>query len=193
MMAGVTGTRAVIAAVGVALVLGVAACSGSDPEPRIAPPSSSAPGSPSTSPAASQTAPTMPPEARGTDAKAAEAFVKFYWEMVNYAQRTGDVEGLKSLGPDCGGCDAGIGFITSVYGKGGSIHGGVGRLTKLTTGFIGKNHERAVVRCHVVTTKQNVDLPGTKHDKSFSGGDQPFQFLLDPVDSGWVVTFMGAQ
>ncbi|WP_343910899.1 DUF6318 family protein [Nocardioides aquiterrae] len=191
-MADVTGTRAVIAAVGVALVLG-AACSGSDPEPRLALPSSSAPSTPSTSPASSQTAPTLPPEAKGTDAKAAEAFVKFYWEMVNYAQRTGDVGALQALGPDCGGCDAGIAFITDVYDRGGSIRGGEGHLTKLSTGFIGKNHDRAVVRCHVVTTEQNVDLPGTKHDKTYSGGDQPFQFQLDPVESGWVVTFMGAQ
>ena len=40
----------------------------------------------------------MPAAAKRHTAAGAEAFVQFYWEMVNYAQRSGDVDGLRVLG-----------------------------------------------------------------------------------------------
>lgn len=187
MIADVTGTRAVIAAA--ALTLALAGCS-DDPEPRVADPT---PTAPSTTEASGPTPPEMPEAAKGTDAAAAEAFVKFYWEMVNYAQQTGDVDALQELSSKCVGCDAGIASIERTYSQDGSIVGGDGRVVALDTGFIGENFERAVVRCVVVSREQTIDLPGEKNDKTYGGGRQPLRFILDPSGDAWVVRSMGAQ
>ncbi|WP_395696242.1 DUF6318 family protein [Nocardioides sp.] len=179
-----TGTRVVIAVVG-ALVLGVTACSGSDPEPRVAPPSSTST-SPTTSP--SPSAPTMPAAARGTDAASAEAFVRFYWEMVNYAQATGDVAGLRLLGDKCIGCDAAIKFIQSSYEGGGRIIGGVGRPAKFQTVFVTEQGKRwASTEYRVKTTSQRVDRPGEHHDQTYPGGLTDVRMYLEPTNGAWLV------
>ena len=116
-----TGTRAVIAAWG-ALLLGVTACSGSDPEPHVAAPSSSAPSSPSTSPAPGTTAPTMPAAARGTDAAAAEAFIDFWFEALSYGMSTGNTSVVREVSDaDCRSCQALIDQIKTLYSKGGKV------------------------------------------------------------------------
>ncbi|MCB0896707.1 MAG: hypothetical protein H6529_07170 [Nocardioides sp.] len=180
-----TGTRVVIAAGALTLLLGAAACSSDDPEPRVAPPSSSPP---TTTPASSPTAPTMPPEARGTDAAAAEAFVKFFFEVVNFAQRTGDVSVLKTLGFRCGGCDAGVDSISSTYSHHGHIEGGEGRPAGLETGFLQRaSGDWAVVECTVVTSKQFVDQPGKDNDKRYPAGKTDVRLILQPRSDAWVV------
>ena len=187
MIVSVTGTRAVIAAV--VLTLGLAGCS-DDPEPRVAPPT---PTAPSTTGTSVETPPEMPDAAKGTDAAAAEAFVRFFQDAVNYAQRTGDVELLRRLGLKCGGCDAGVNFIQDAYEGNGTITGGDGSLVGIDIGFVGVRNERAIVDCIVVTTKQTVDLPGSEHDAVYPAGRQPIRFILDPADPGWVVRYLGAQ
>ncbi|MGY2704174.1 DUF6318 family protein [Nocardioides sp. HB32] len=183
-----TGTRAVIAAVGVALALGVSACSGGDPEPRVAPPSTSPPTSPSTTPASDTVPPTMPPEARGTDAASAEAFVKFYWEMVNYAQATGDVGGLKELATKCNGCDAAVEFVQESYDGGGRIIGGTGHLSSFKTVFVAMHGSSwAAVECRIRSSSQTVDKPGTSADKSYPGGLTDVRLYLEPTDGAWLV------
>jgi hypothetical protein len=134
----------------------------------------------------------MPAAARGTDAAAAKAFVKFYWDTVNYAQVTGDVDELQGLSDACTGCDAGIRFIRDVYDQHGVISGGRGRLVDLETGFVGRGHSRAVVTCEVISTEQQIDLPGTSGDETYAGGRQPFQFMLEPRGLSWAIVFMGA-
>lgn len=190
MIGSVTVARVVIAAVLVAL--GVSACSGSDPEPNFAPPSSSAPSDPSTSPVSGPTAPTLPPEAMGDDAAAAEAFVKFYWETVNYAQETGDTAELEGLADRCKNCDNGIEFIEGVYSGGGAIVGGEGTPRRLDTSFTKLQGDWwAVVDCDIMLTPQDVDQPGTKNDEHFSGGKQEIRMYLQPVEGSWVVRTMG--
>jgi hypothetical protein len=188
MIGDVTGTRAVIATVVSLSVLSLGGCSGDDPEPRIAPPGSSAPTSPSTTPASGPTEPVMPDEARGTDARAAAAFVKFYFEAVNYAQETGDVAALKRLSVKCAGCDAGVRSITDTYHNNGEIRGGTGSVHELQTGFIHrKPTDWAVVQCSVFTSPQIVDLPGTHDDRRYPRGHTDVRLLLEPHEGAWVI------
>lgn len=187
MIADVTGTRAVIAAA--ALTLALAGCS-DDPEPKVADPT---PTAPSTTEASGPTPPEMPEAAKGTDAAAAEAFVKFYQQTVNYAQQTGDTDALSKLGLKCRGCDAGVEFIVDVYDKDGTISGGDGRMVDFDIGFVGDENERAIVDCVVVTSEQRVDLPGTSQDDVYPAGRQPIRFILDPMGEGWIVRSLGAQ
>ena len=167
-------------------MLGVSACSGDDPEPKVAP--STAPTSPSTTAASDPIAPTMPPEAKGTDAAAAEAFVRFYWEMVNYAQETGDVDGLQGLARKCIGCDAAVKFVVESYSGGGRILGGTGRTGSFKTVFV-KMHggSWASVECRVKTDPQKVDRPGTSEDTTYPGGLTDVRLYLEPTDDAWLV------
>jgi Family of unknown function (DUF6318) len=189
MIGPVTGARAVVAAA--LVVIGVSACSGDDPEPRLAPSESSSPSAPSTSPASGTTAPTMPAEAVGTDAAAAEAFVRFYWEMVNYAQETGEVRELAALGKKCSACESGVATVVDTYAGDGAIRGGDARLVELETSFLVRSGDDwAVVECDLITTEQVVDLPGKSRDERFSGGRTPIRVILEPVNGVWMVRSM---
>ena len=109
MIGTVTGARAVIAAV--VLLLGVTACSGDDPEPKVAPtPSSSAassdPSDPSTSPVAAALGP--------------EETVRAWVEAQNEALASGDSTAVRALAsPNCTSCDGLIDPIDEVFSNGG--------------------------------------------------------------------------
>ena len=137
MIVGVSRTRAGLTAAVAISTLALLGCSDDEPEPKFDPPSSEAPASPSTTAASGPVAPTMPATARGTDAAAAEAFVKFYWVMVNYAQATGDLSGLASLSSkECAACRAGADSLREIFAKGGQIVGGGGDVSVIDTNFI---------------------------------------------------------
>ncbi|MDI6911311.1 DUF6318 family protein [Nocardioides sp.] len=194
MIVAVTRSRTVIAALCVVSVLALGACSGDDPEPRFAPPSTSAPTSPSTTAVSGPVEPTMPAAAKGSDAAAAEAFVRFYWEMVNYAQATGDVAGLKALATRCINCDNGIDFITNAYDKGGQIRGGDGTVSRLETHFVKRTDGWwAITECHVALTEQVVDLPGDAHDEHYGGGSSDIRLYLQPIADGWTIRSVATQ
>ena len=123
-----------LAVVGLVAALTLSACSDDDPEPRFEPSSSSAgatetPSSPTTE--TSETSetkpaePTLPPEAQEATKEGAEAFARFYWAVVNYAQETGEVDLLRTLDREsCGGCRGGVQSIDRVYSQGGRMFGG---------------------------------------------------------------------
>ncbi|WP_457207847.1 DUF6318 family protein [Nocardioides sp. P5_C9_2] len=104
------------------LPLLLAGCSEDEPTPQIP--------DPTASPSAVETdtgpvEPTLPPEAEGDGKEAAEAFVGHYFDYINYAQTTGDVEGLLALGlASCNACRGGVEFISKIYKRGGSNEGG---------------------------------------------------------------------
>lgn len=186
----VNRSRTALTALSMISALALGACSGDDPEPKLADPSPSAslPSSPSTTAVSGPVEPTMPAEARGTDAAAAEAFVKFYWEMVNYAQATGDVAPLQSLGTKCINCDDGAGFIENAYSKGGEIRGGNASVRRIETRFVKRSDSWwAVVECDIKLTPQTVDLPGTAQDQHFEGGPVDIRIYLQPISSGWTI------
>jgi hypothetical protein len=105
MIGSVTDARAVIAAV--ALLLGVTACSGDDPEPIIAPtPSSSAPSDPSTSPVSAALGP--------------EETFKAWVDAYNQALETGDTSAVEALSTtSCRTCRNAITPVERVYADGG--------------------------------------------------------------------------
>lgn len=111
-----------------ALVLSVAlvlsGCS-DDPEPKVAPKPSAAAlsSSPSTSDAAPE--PTIPLGATENTAKGAETFVRYWIDLVNYAQETGDVAALERATDErCTACRGVIKAISEPYDGGGRIDGG---------------------------------------------------------------------
>jgi hypothetical protein len=128
------------AAVGVAALLLAVVVSGcEEDEPSTSPTPSSSPSEPeSSSPSEPTTTdtgpvePTLPAEATPETKAGAEAFVEYYWDVVNYATFTGDVAKLKRLDqPSCQGCKGGIRFLEHVYSSGGRMVGGEYRVVRL--------------------------------------------------------------
>jgi len=195
MIGGVNRTRAVIAALSVIPVLLVAGCSDDEPKPKFDPTPSVSPTSPSTSPAGGSARPSLPADAQGTDTAAAEAFVEFYWQTVNYAQATGDVDALRRLGDDsCKACQGGVEYLEEVFAADGQISGGDGVVkiresTLLPDGDVSE----AVVKFTLTSTPQHVEYPGTEKDKDFPGGRTTMNALLAQTAAGWVMQSWGAQ
>ncbi|GAA4096118.1 DUF6318 family protein [Nocardioides kongjuensis] len=69
--------------------------------------------------------PQLPAAAKEASEAGARAFIAYYWDLINYAQVTGDVKALRSVsGPHCNGCKAGIRGVRELYAEGGHIEGG---------------------------------------------------------------------
>jgi hypothetical protein len=195
MMLVVTRTRTVITALTLVSVLALGACSDDDPEPKFAPtPATSAPTSPSTTAASGPTEPTMPAAAKGTSPASAEEFVRFYWEMADYAQATGDLEGLRSISdPGCRACQQVLDFLRSVERRSGVIRGGATELSAVSSAPVGDDGERRVVRFNLTSEKQTVDLPGSAQDETYPAGTVAAEAVLRSSDTGWVIEYWGEQ
>ncbi|MGZ6744997.1 MAG: DUF6318 family protein, partial [Nocardioides sp.] len=121
-----------------------------------------------------------------------EAFVKYFWDVVNYAQATGETRTLTGLGPKCASCEAGASAIRQVYDHGGRIIGGEGRLVGARYGFVNnEGHRRSIVTCTVISTRQVVDLTDSR--KVYPASSLSYQFLLDPAANGWAMVTFGKQ
>ena len=175
-----------------ALVMGGSACS-DDADPEAAPPDPPTPAV-STTPASGPVAPTLPPEAEGDDAAAAEAFVRFYWEMADYAQATGDVSGLGRLAAaECIQCTAGQEFVSDVYARGGEIRGGTTSPTNPKAVALNANDGAAFqVRMKLRTERQVVDLVGEKDDTIHPASTVSMQMVVERAGQRWVVAFWDA-
>lgn len=120
------------------LLLALAGCSGDDPEPKFEPTPSSAPTSASVDPTQSPTGPvepTLPVDAEADTKVGAEAFVRYWIELVNFAQATGVTAKLERLNDmRCSGCRGVTDAIGTAYETGGRIEGGewsAGRMREL--------------------------------------------------------------
>lgn len=108
--------------------LALSACNGAD-DPAD-PTSSSTPSGSATAPSTAPpvetpTEPALPKAATKATEAGARAFIAHYWDLINYAQVTGDVKRLKAAsGPNCAGCSAGILSVRNLYRDGGHLQGG---------------------------------------------------------------------
>ena len=181
-----------------ALACVVAGCGGGEGDPGgSSTPSvtvSESPTAPSTTGAAGAVAPTLPPEAAGEDAAAAEAFVRFYWEMADYAQATGDVSGLRRLAAEkCLQCAAALEFVEDVYARGGEIRGGASTLSGLRTVPLSRENGSAFqAQMKLRTQRQTVDLPGSRDDTTHSPGEVSMQMVVERDADQWVIAFWDA-
>lgn len=116
------------AAVALAAALVLSGCSDDDPpDPPASPSASGTPTAPSSSATATAppTQPALPEAATKATEAGARAFIAYYWDLINYAQVTGDVKALKKVSArNCSGCSAGLEGISDVYRKGGRVEGG---------------------------------------------------------------------
>lgn len=119
--------RAALAASVAALAL-LGACSDDDPSPGD--PSSTwtptgKPETPTSDATEKPTEPALPEAATKATEDGARAFIAYYWDLINYAQVTGDVKTLKRVSaPNCRGCAGGITGVEDLYQDGGHAEGG---------------------------------------------------------------------
>ncbi|GAA1542891.1 DUF6318 family protein [Nocardioides humi] len=114
-------------AAALAVLLALAACT-DDSAPRDPSSTWSPTGTmetPSSNAGQTPTEPALPDAATQASEDGARAFITYYWDLINYAQVTGDVKALKAAsGPNCEGCKAGIHAIREIYKGGGHITDG---------------------------------------------------------------------
>ncbi|KQZ67039.1 DUF6318 family protein [Nocardioides sp. Root151] len=109
------------------LLASLAACADDDSGASPSDPDSStttASTSPTTepSPTVTDTGPSIPTDAQGTDEASAKAFVRFYFATLSEAMQTGDTEALRQLATKkCKTCRTVPARIRNVYSKGGSL------------------------------------------------------------------------
>lgn len=176
MIGPVTDARAVIAAA--ALLLGVTACSGDDPEPIIAPtPSSSAPSDPSTSPS-----PT--PEVSAEDEQA--AFLEKVVDELSAALSSGDADQFLSLAsPDCQNCRVMAENLESAYADGGHIEGG--RWVVARSSYTGEEPLGAIWNLDVRSARERWYDSSGELVKIVRGGVQRFGVALVASGDTWQV------
>ena len=111
-----------------ALLVLLAGCGG-DPKADPSPTPSETPVSPTPSP----TAPTMPAAAAENSKAGAIAFVRYYIELINHLQRTGDSAPLRQAAlPTCKSCKSVIRAAEGIYATGGHVEGGAWSITDIT-------------------------------------------------------------
>lgn len=119
--------RHAFAAALIAATLLLAACS-DDGDPPSTEPTRTPSGTLDTPSPTAEPTPTEPPlpdaATKATEA-GARAFITYYWDLINYAQATGDVKALRRVsGKNCRGCQGGIEVIDEIYDSGGHAVGG---------------------------------------------------------------------
>lgn len=189
--------RSVSVVVGLLLLLsGLSACDSTNPSPAPLPSASasataSGTPSPSSSPkpttTAAPTAPTLPPEARGTSAKSAKAFVRYYVKLVNHAIATGDTGALKSISNSkCESCSAVVSRVEKVYSAGGRIKSTGWTLRSISL-VPGQPAKMPIVDVGLVLPPQSVVRRHGARSKKFDGGRLPATFHLTRRGDEWIV------
>jgi hypothetical protein len=132
--------------------------------------------------------PTLPAEAQGTDAAAAEAFVRFYWEMVNYAQATGDTATLGQLADEsCSACTSGIEGIEKTYREGGSISGGGVSVSRAKAKQISSREGVSFIVAARTRVEPQVVRGVDGKSQEFPGGESALQFVVRALAGDWTV------
>lgn len=173
------------------LSLALAGCGGDDEiEPKM--PESSSAASTSTAESPSPTKPVepnLPPEAEGDDAAAAEAFVRHYYDYVNYAQATGDTKGLQGLAlQSCVPCDGAIEGLQRIYDKGGSVSGGQYSVRSLEVAgprHLGNQARAYAVKVRVHNQAQGVTGTGTKLDRRYPASTTSVELRVVRDTKAW--------
>jgi hypothetical protein len=184
-MARVSRRFAVLCAALVMGAPGLAACS--DDPPAASPPPSASPSATASSTAPSGP-PTLPPEARGTTPEAAEAFVRYYVSLINYATVTLDTRALKRVSqPDCSTCQLIFNISQNMKAAGRSYEGGQWTIAELQPLPAPRGHRQ--VRALIRVAQLSV-LSADGSTERVSGHDTSYVFDLVKRAESWSVARM---
>ncbi|MEQ6900300.1 DUF6318 family protein [Nocardioides sp. YIM 152588] len=179
--------RPTTAALVAAATLLVGACA-AEADPAPTPPSASAAPPPSTAtPDPGPVEPTLPAAATRNGKAGAEAFVEYYWEVVSYAQASGDTTRLEDLHAEaCSLCTGAVQWIDRIYGSGGHINGGKHTVLTASATPSPSGSGRWVVASEIHATATRVaGAPGRngRYDKA----DMAVTQILEHTGTSWRV------
>lgn len=178
------GTSLAAAALPFALLAG---CAGDDPQPRFPEETAS---SPTEASSPEPTEPTPPPAMEGDDEAAAEAFVEYYFDLLAYAQATGDIAPANAIAlRDCAACAGALKGVKDTYESGGSIEGGDFSLSGIQVdqqGAFANGGRSFAATARVDTTRQVIKGSSNKSlNGVYPAGHQRIQFLFAHSEDGW--------
>lgn len=176
------------------LVTVLAGCSGqSAPEPAQpeTPPSASDSASDEPSTAAPSPSvegpPEMPEVAEGPSRRSAEEFVQYTIELLNYTNRTLNAQPLRRISSDeCAACSAISDDVEALREAGGSLEGGLWRLSQADAIGVTVNKVQLVQAVVEIAPQKVRDGDGGKAT-SYGGGRAFYDFRLMRSGSDWVV------
>lgn len=159
----------------------------SSPNTTLSPVAVGSPTGPVTDGASGLTRPVMPAAAKGINEKGAEAFVRHFWETVNYAQQTGDSAALQALSGDgCKTCEAGMASISGVYDQGGRFLGGDIEARSIDATIMQAGEQQiAEVTVDVTQDAGTVEYPDRSQKTKAASFDE--KFLLVALEGVWFV------
>ncbi|MDH2415214.1 DUF6318 family protein [Nocardioides sp. CER19] len=131
----------------------------------------------------------MPDAAKAHTKAGAKAFVEYFWQVVDYAQATGDTPAITALSlGGCKGCEGGARSIEKVYAAGGSIRGGQTRPSRYRVEWLKAGKlQLAYVTIDLRFSNQTVDMPGSANDKTSGGSHARDRLELLATHDGWKV------
>lgn len=170
--------RSLVGALAALLLL--AGCGG-DPKADPSPSPSTAPVSTTPSP----TAPVMPAAASENSKAGAIAFVRYYIELINHLQRTGEHALLDSASlPTCKSCNSVTRAAGAIYSAGGRVEGGAWSISSVSASQPTANLWQVTVEGRLAPSKV-VNGPSSVPTAG-SGGKANGQFFL-AFHGGWKV------
>lgn len=194
-MTGSFVRRSVAALGAIALVTALSGCtddSDADADDGNSP-SASVNNSPTPSASASpDTGPTEPVAPKGMaepTKRGAELLVRYYWEVVDYAQWTGDVRTLKTLAnPNCSVCDDTVRGLRGIYENGGFLKGAKHHLSNFhSVKFRTQDRDTFRVDATLTRTRQRGRASTGAKLESVPKSESEVFFLLSPGTRGDLV------
>jgi Family of unknown function (DUF6318) len=178
--------RSVAVLAGLLLSGGLVGCD-SNPSPAPLPSASSTPTT-SQSASPSATPPTLPAAAKGTSAKAAKAFVRYYIDAVNFALRSGDTTALTmASGRSCSSCASVAESIAEVYRSGGKFVGRGWRVTRIKP-VAGQPPSKPIMQTGIFVYPQNKVASADARPQHRNGGKNLMIFSLRRRADSWIVS-----
>lgn len=189
------GFRGIVegAAAGVAVLVLLTGCAADEPAPQPAPSTATTPSPSSATSSPPVAVPQLPEAATVGDAAGAEAFVRHWVDVLNYAYQTGDTAPLDAITlPDCELCEGSAADIENVYRSGGLLEGGV-----VTVDLVRSPPPDADGTVIVSTRYAQADLINVSEDgirETLPGFPaENAGFVLDYVDGSWFVVGVGGE
>jgi hypothetical protein len=130
----------------------------------------------------------MPAEAKGTSAKAAKAFVRYYFDALNHATATGDTRPIEQLaGKSCMSCRNFEKKISAIYAADGHISSGGWEVRSITP-VAHQSARRPILQLGMFLNPETVVANSGAHARKFKGGKQPMTMFLRRKDDSWQVS-----
>ncbi|HEY3014833.1 MAG TPA: DUF6318 family protein [Nocardioides sp.] len=182
--------RRTAAALVVVPLFALASCGGDPHKPPPYTPSPTPTESTSPTPTG-PVAPTLPTAAKQHTRAGAEAYVRYYVDVLNHATATVDPPTLaKVTSKDCQGCQNILGVLRDLDASDSVVKGGVWTIKSFGIGCCpqpGSEHSFLVV----IDRSRQVIVDGNGERKTYKGGEATFTFdAAWSADSGWRLTWL---